>query len=388
MDPFGGFIAVIAAVAVLIFAANVKLARTLKRLDTLEVPSPTAWPKLSVIVPACNEGDTISPALATLRALDYPNFELVLIDDRSNDATTEHMQAAKEADPRVIFLRVDTLPEGWLGKVHALHQGVHASSGELILFTDADVTFKPEALRRSVAYFLDRKLDHLCVVPDITSRSMIASVMIATALRGIAISQRPWHTENPKRKETIGGGAFNMVRRSFFDSTPGFEWLRLEVADDIGLAHMMKQAGGRASVLIARGLVAVEWYPSFRTAMRGMEKNGFAQLARYRVWRGLGIAALFLVMSLSPFLALFHSSRFVNGAGALTIVASLASGVLVALATGSPILPQLLASPLGDVLVAFMVARATILGAARGGLIWRGTVYPTAALRDGMRVKF
>ncbi|MBI4820248.1 MAG: glycosyltransferase [Deltaproteobacteria bacterium] len=368
--------------------ANLKMVRSLSRLGDLELLPPPAWPKLSIVVPACNEGETLGPALTTLRALDYPNLEIVLIDDRSTDRTGQIMDEAREVDSRLTVIHLDRLPEGWLGKVHALDVGTKASSGEIILFTDADVVFARDALTRAVSYFEHRGLDHLCVVPDITSRSFVASTMIATALRGIALSQRPWNTENPKKKETIGGGAFNMVRRSFFEGTPGFEWLRLEVADDIGLAHLMKQSGGKPSVLIAGGLVAVEWYSSVWGAIRGMEKNGFAQIARYSLARGLLLAALMVGVGSAPFLAMAHPFDWVRIAGVTALLVGAANGVLLSRWMKTPLLPQLLASPVGDFLLAFLIVRSTVLGVARGGLIWRGTVYPTAELRKGVRIKF
>lgn len=372
---------------VLALAANVRMILALRRLPELRPPPPERWPRLSVVIPACNEADTIEPALATLRALRYPELELVLIDDRSTDATGAIMDRVAADDPRFRVLHNTALPEGWLGKVHALELGTRASTGEIVLFTDADVAFAPDALERTVALLEAERLDHLCVIPDLQSRSFVASMVIASAMRSIALSQRPWNAADPARKEAIGSGAFNMVRRAAFDRTEGFDWLRLEVADDIGLGLLMKRSGARSSVVLGAGSVKVEWYPSFRAAVRGMEKNGWAQLARFSVARGIALALVYLFVTVGPFLAL-GGPQWLSIAGAIAISALIVSTVLISRWTGHALLPMLLSAPFGDLLMVYVVIRATILGARRGGLVWRGTVYPNALLASGMRVKF
>ena len=126
-----------------------------------------------------------------------------------------------------------------------------------------------------------RQLDHLCALPSVISRSFWVRLGMASALRAIGLSQRPWEVEDPNKPGAIGSGAFNLVRRSSFERTEGFSWLRMEVADDVALDHLMKRSGGRPGLCAACELVRVEWYPSVRAMVRGLEKNGFAQMARY-----------------------------------------------------------------------------------------------------------
>ncbi|MCX5673257.1 MAG: glycosyltransferase, partial [Planctomycetota bacterium] len=113
--------------------------RGVPRLEEVRPPEPAAWPKLSVIVPACNEADKIEPAMRTLLAEDYPDLEILAVDDRSTDATGDIIDRLAAEDPRVRAIHVKELPAGWLGKVHALDRGFQESRGRFVLFTDADV---------------------------------------------------------------------------------------------------------------------------------------------------------------------------------------------------------------------------------------------------------
>ena len=133
-------------VPILALVANIKMLRMLRRFADLDPTPPPRWPKLSIIIPACNEAETIEPALAKMRLLDYPELELVLIDDRSKDATGAIMDRVAAEDPRFRVIHVEKLPEGWLGKVHALKLGTESSTGEILLFTDADVLLAKDAL--------------------------------------------------------------------------------------------------------------------------------------------------------------------------------------------------------------------------------------------------
>lgn len=368
---------------------NVLMARKVRRFRDLSPREPARWPRLSVVVPACNEAATLERAAATLLQQDYPDLQLVLVDDRSSDDTGAIVDRLAASDARVRPLHITELPDGWLGKVHALHRGLEAADGELVLFTDADVRFSPTALRRAVAYAEERALDHLCLIPDLSSRSFVVNLCIATALRAIAASQKPWRVEDPARKEAIGSGAFNLVRRKAFVATEGFEWLRLEVADDLGVGHLMKRAGARVGLAAASDDVTVPWYETLGQVFRGMEKNAFAQIARYSVVRGLVLSALFVFVALSPFVTLLPlgvPGLWLVGAGAL--LANVGNAWLFRSFSGFSPLPTLLSAPFGDLLLAAMVVRGTLLGALRGGLLWRDTVYPTALLKTGMRVDF
>src|SRR5262249_33940463 len=143
----------------------------------------------------------------------------------------------------------------------------------------------------------------LAVLAEVRIRSFWVGVCLASALRSLLALARPWEATDLRSSKAIGTGAFNLVRRSAFDRTPGFEWLRLEVADDIGLGLMMKRSGGRPGLMLGAGRVRPDTSPTLAAAVRGLDKNGLAQAARFSTWRGLGLAALGILGSLGPFVA-------------------------------------------------------------------------------------
>ena len=365
----------------------VMLVRRCPQLAEVDTKDPSAWPTLSVVVPARDEAHTIEPAVASLLAQDYPHLQVVLVDDRSTDETGTVIDRLAAKDSRVAAVHVRELPDGWLGKVHALQRGVERASGDFVLFTDADIHFAPGVLRRAIAWSEAERLDHLAVLAEVTSPSIWVAACVAASSRGLIGLARPWEATDPRSAKAIGTGAFNLVRRSAFERTPGFEWLRLEVADDIGLGLMMKRWGGRPGLLIGRGQVRHETYPTLFDAVRGLEKNGFAQGARFSAWRGSALVGLAVVGAFAPFAAFLPVGLPwlpLLGAGTLAVFATAAR--ILTRAFGAPLMSVLASLPLGDLLMAYVFARATLLGVRRGGLVWRGTTYPTRLLRDGQRV--
>jgi hypothetical protein len=356
-------------------------------LAEVEANEPSSWPTLSVVVPARDEAHTIEPAVASLLAQDYPNLQVVLVDDRSTDETGTVIDRLAAKDSRVAAVHVRELPDGWLGKVHALQRGVERASGDFVLFTDADIHFAPGVLRRAIAWSEAERLDHLAVLAEVTSPSVWVAACVAASSRGLIGLARPWEATDPRSAKAIGTGAFNLVRRSAFERTPGFEWLRLEVADDIGLGLMMKRWGGRPGLLIGRGQVRHETYATLFDAVRGLEKNGFAQGARFSAWRGSALVGLAVVGAFAPFAAFLPVGLpLLPLLGAATLAVFATAARILTRAFGAPITSVLASLPLGDLLMAYVVARATVLGIGRGGLVWRGTTYPTKLLRAGQRV--
>jgi glycosyltransferase involved in cell wall biosynthesis len=372
---------------VLFLRGAIALARRCPQLGALRPAEPSRWPSLAVVVAARDEADALESAVSTLLAQDYPALEVVLVDDRSGDGTGAAMDRLAARDPRVSVVHVRALPDGWLGKVHALQRGVERAGGAWLLFTDADVRLAPGVLRRAVAWAEERALDHVAVLADVAVRSFWTGVCYAATVRAILALARPWEAADPTSKRAIGTGAFNLVRRAAFDRTPGLEWLRLEIADDVGLGVMMKRAGARPALLLGRGCVAVDWYRTLPEAVRGLEKNGFAQAARFSLWRGLGVAALGTVGSLGAFAAFLPVGvGWLPAIGIAALGAHLAATAILARVRALPLGCGLLSVPLGELVMAWIVARATVLGARRGGATWRGTLYPTALLRAGRRV--
>ena len=367
--------------------AAVRVRRSLPALEAFD-PPPGPLPRVSVIVAARDEAETIEPAARTLLAQDDPDLEIVLVDDRSTDGTGAEIDRLADQDERVGAIHVTSLPEGWLGKVHALHCGVAAASGDFLLFTDADVHFAPAALRRAVAWCEARGLDYLAALPSLRPVSVWVDAVVSAFLRSFIATMRPWAVADPDSGAFIGVGAFNLVRRSAFEKTPGLEWLRMETADDVGLGLMMKASGARCGVATAFDLVSLTWYGSLGAAARGAEK-AYASAGNCRMTRVLIGATATLAVGVAPVAGIALAALLPTNPAAWALAAvvpvSVAAGALFIRWGRGRVLPALL-GPLVAPVSAGAFIRAGILGWWRGGVRWRGTLYPSEALRAGRRV--
>jgi hypothetical protein len=339
------------------------------------------------VIPACNEADTIEAAAATLLEQDYPDLEIVLIDDRSGDGTGAIIDQIAAADHRVRPLHITRLPDGWLGKVHALWRGSQQADGDWLLLADADVHLAPGTLRRAVAYAERHGLDHLAAGPDLWSTSFILDAAVSLFLRSFCVFMRCWAIGNPRSRAFIGVGAFNLVRRSALEATEGFPWLRLEVADDVGLGMMLKHAGARCCFVNATGLIGLDWYRTVAEMAHGTEK-AFASVARCSIVQLLVVCGLAVAMEWAPLVALLPLGHAgLMPLGLTMIAAAVASNVVVARWMHRRLLPAL-CTPLAVLFGVALLLRAGWLGLRRGGIQWRGTLYPSRMLREAIRVRF
>lgn len=365
----------------------VRTRRALAPLEKLSPGQPEHWPKLSVVVPACNEADKIEPAVRTLLAQDYPDLEIVLIDDRSTDVTGEIIDRVASEDPRVKAVHITELPEGWVGKVHALDRGYRESNGELVLFTDADVYFKRGVLRRAVAYFTREELDHLTIFPTLYAAGLVVDAMIAVFIRHFMLMTRAWGMRKGPVRSCVGIGAFNMVRRSAFERTEGFEWMRMETADDYTLGYMMKRSGATCDVVTAFGSVGLHWYRTIREVAVGAEK-GYAGAFRCSLLTAVVASLLMLAVEWSPlvslFVLVFGWPGLSTALAAANVLLFCFSTILLSRWAGVRVVPPLL-GPFVTPILAALAMRAGIVGHRRGGVMWRGTLYRSDELRKGRR---
>jgi glycosyltransferase involved in cell wall biosynthesis len=370
------------------------LIRTIKRVPAFHrqpAPMPAAWPLLSVVIPACNEAANLEAAVATLLQQDYPALELVLIDDRSTDGTGQLIERLGRQDPRIRTVHVEALPRGWLGKVHALHRGVEQSRGDWLLFTDADVHFASGTLRRAIALVLHQKIDHLALVPRTIQKSFWLELAVSAFGLLFLFTTRAANVNQPGSKAFIGIGAFNLVNSERFHRTPGFEWLRLEPGDDVGLGMMMKHAGATTRLAFAHENLSIRWYPSLGAMFKGLEKNLFGPGSHYRWWLLLLQVGVIWMIALAPFVAwafglVFGSLSLCFAGGAAICMQVILS---VFLAKERPIRSlYVLLFPVGMLLISAMMLRSGYQCVKNGGIDWRGTHYSIDELRAGQRVKF
>jgi glycosyltransferase involved in cell wall biosynthesis len=382
------------AVWTLVFIGFMWTLRGMPRLDeelkTLRLVV-EKWPSLSIIIPACNEADHIETAVKSILMQDYPDFEVIAVNDRSTDATGEILNRLAKTDSRLQVLHIRSLPRGWLGKVNAMHQGVQRAKGDWFLFTDADVHYHPGALRRALTYAQHYGVDHLALVPRVVINSFLLDVAVRAFGLLLLLSARAAKVNMPNSKTPFGIGAFNLVRAVLFKKTPGFEWLRLEPGDDYGLGLMINQAGGSTRLAFADKDLSMTWYENVGAMFRGLEKNTFGPGAHYKWWRLLVVVFVLWALLAAPCVALtagiVSGSWIMLGAALVTMTFHVVFSFVFVLEKRSETL-SLLLFPLGVVMFTAMVLQSGLKCLRNGGIDWRGTHYSIDELRAGQRVKF
>jgi glycosyltransferase involved in cell wall biosynthesis len=347
--------------------------------------TPIGNPRVSIIVPARNEEENVAAALSTLLKIDYDNYEVIAVNDRSTDRTGDVMDrvaATPEAVGRLKIIHVTELPHGWLGKVHAMWSAANQANGDWLLFTDADVLFRPDVLTRAQAYAEAERADHLVLFPRMIMEGPGERIMVAFFQTLFVFGHRPWKVADPKSKDHIGVGAFNLIRRRVYDAVGTYEALRFEVLDDMKLGKIVKNAGYAQRNVYGADLISLRWVKGAMGMVNNLTKNFFAVLS-FQWWRLLLSAFALAFLNLTPFLGIW----FAHGWARLPYAVALASifGIYVGMSWESDVPAYyFVLHPIGATLFVYILLRSMILTLARGGVVWRGTFYPLEDLRKGM----
>jgi len=342
--------------------------------DTEDLPS------LTVVVPAKDESTAIERSLRSLLASDYPALQVIAVDDRSTDATGNLMEkVAAEAAGRLRVLHITELPEGWLGKPHAMTMAAAQADSDWLLFTDADVIFAPDALRRAITFGKESGADHLVLYPTLVLHGWAEYMLIAFFQSMSVLAGRPWKVSKASAKrDYIGVGAFNMIRRPVYEALGGYAELRMEVLEDMRLGRRVKREGYAQRVAFGRDLVRIRWAESARGILRNLSKNLFAAF-RFRVGLVLMACVGMALFCLVPFAALAFPGP-AQWAGGVTVASLLLLNLRYMQWTGiSPIYLALF--PFATITFLWTLLCSTVLVLWRGGVLWRGTLYPLKDLR-------
>lgn len=352
---------------------------------------PEDAPRVSIIVSARNEAEHIRSALSSLLELDYPDYEVIAVDDRSDDGTghildqlqREWRERGAILHHRLKVIHLYELPPGWLGKPHAMWHAANQANGEWILFTDADVVFRPDALRRTMSYALHECADHVVLFPTMVMESPGERMMIAFFQSQFLFFHRLWRVHDAKARDAIGVGAFNLIRREVYQQVGTYKRLRLEVLDDMRLGEVVKQGGFLQRVAFGRNLLRLRWIFGASGMVRNLTKNGFAILL-FNPWFAAACICGVLAINVGP----FFGAAFATGLAKTGFLAALAA-ILVAyvgMSWYSDIPPYyFVLHPVGAVLFCFALMRSVVLTLAHDGIDWRGTHYPLAELRQFLR---
>ncbi|MCY9589074.1 glycosyl transferase family 2 [Paenibacillus chitinolyticus] len=352
-------------------------------------PLPDPTPLVSVIIAAKEEETTIRDTVRHLLAQTYPRLELIVVNDRSQDGTGRTLDELKRwseeerGDIRIPMrvIHVTRLPGGWLGKNHALYQGYRQARGQWLLFTDADIRFHPDTVREAVGFALSEHADHLTLTPHMTAPTFWLRSFIRHFLFSLSLFTRPWRANlDGERKGGMGIGAFNLIHRRAYEAIGTHEAIALRPDDDLQLGARVKLAGLRQRLASGRSRLQVEWYPSMRAAVRGLEKNLFSGFG-YKVSVAAAAGAGQLLLFTFPWLGmlLYGDWRSLVHLASVLIMTALYRKQIRMMA-GSPGLDTL-AVPASAALLVYVLVRSVGLTLKQGGVYWRGTFYSLSDLK-------
>ena len=360
--------------------------------------SPVENPRVSIIVPARNEEEDIELSLTRLLEIDYGNYEVIAVNDRSTDRTGEimermarsneqHLDApfpssfARSGDRlRVIHHR--ELPAGWLGKTHAMWTATNQATGDWLLFTDADVLFKPDSVRRALAYAEAERADHVVLFPQMIMKRPGEYMMIAFFQTMFVFGHRPWKVSDPRTKDHMGVGAFNLIRRSAYEAVGTYEALRMEVLDDMKLGKVVKNAGFAQRNVFGADLISIRWAHGARGVVDNLTKNFFAVLS-FQWWRVVISAFGLAFLNLMPFLGVWLAHGWERVPYAIALLSMFL--IYLGMSWRSRVPAYYFAlHPVSTVLFVYTLLRSMFHTLWNDGIVWRGTKYPLEELRKGM----
>ena len=360
---------------VLVFIQTVVNLRLVPRLKGEQTPK--NQPLVSIVIPARNEAQIIERSVRAFLAQDYANFEVIVVNDRSTDATLEILRRID--DSRLTVIDGEEPPAGWLGKPWALQQGSSRARGDILLFVDADLVYAPATLRRAIAEIESGDAGLITLLPHFemgTFAEQVGMPMMAfAAFCGLPLW---WSNRSRDVRLAIGGGSGILIRRGVFEAVDGFRALKSAVVDDIGLARHVRQHGEATRALRADDLITVRMYSSAREFVEGFTKNSFIVLGRNYL-AGAVMLVLLVVLHLFPYAFALTGDRFAIA----TVLLITVTRLVLFRSLRYSLLNAIFLHPLMVAFWAYIFLRSMWFTGVRNELRWRGRLYDAAQTRFG-----
>jgi chlorobactene glucosyltransferase len=351
------------------------------------MPPPSNAPLISVCIPARNEERNIRPCVEAVLAQDYPNFEVIVLDDRSIDSTPVILADMASRDLHLRSISGSDLPKGWAGKPHALHQASAVARGEWLCFIDADTFLSPATLSSCYANALETQADMFTIMTFQILGTFWEKVVMPLVMTGLSAGFSPRKVNDPKRKDAIANGQFILIKRTVYDAIGGHESVKGSIVEDKAIAEQVKWNGYRLIVADGMKMAHTRMYTSLPEMWEGWTKNIYLGLRDQPSLMALGVFGAFLAVIVSlvlPAWPLLGVYWYWNGGGWMAMTVILESLLLwtymiyarsmIALKMGiSPWYS--LTTPLGAAVFGAMMFTSAWNVLSRKGVTWKGRVY-------------
>jgi chlorobactene glucosyltransferase len=379
----GSSVLFMAALAILIWLHT----QAYLAIKTPAVRAPQAGPRVSVLVPARNEAHNIRHCAQALLAQDYPNYEVLVLEDRSTDATPAILAELSVHDPRLGVLHGAELPPGWAGKPHALHQAASAASGEWLLFVDADTFLAPNAVSAALAAAEAAGADLFTVMTEQVTGSFWERVVMPLVMTALSVGFSPRRVNDASKRDAVANGQFILIRRAVYDALGGHLRLKHHIVEDKALAELVKWSGYRLVVADGRGVAQTRMYTSLAQMWEGWTKNIYLGLSDHPAMLLLGAFGAFLALVAALFLPawpLLGGYWILQGGGwpALVVLAQALLVWAALLGMRMSVNAQMkiprayaLTTPLGAGIFAAMMLTSAFRVLSGRGVTWKGRRY-------------
>jgi len=337
-----------------------------------------AYPYISVCVPARNEERDIKNCVESLLNQDYPNFEVIVVDDNSNDNTAKIVCSMTEQYPNLIFVAGAQLASGWTGKPYALHQAYQRSRGQYLLFTDADLRYQSHALKTAIHTMICKDIDLLTLMPAAIFGSFWERAVQPVIFGFIAALTNFRKVNSESHQSAVGFGAFLLFKKEAYQKIGGHLSVANEVLEDIMIAKKAKFNG--LSILVADGknLFSIRMYHSMKEIWIGWRKNIFLAM-KSSIFRASYYIVMVLCFLLTPYVVVMCNLWV--GVGSLWVGISLL-GLALSLVTGLGLCHELglerkyvFLFPLGAIVMVVIMFNSMVQILLLRRTEWRGRIY-------------
>jgi chlorobactene glucosyltransferase len=268
-------------------------------------PPAASAPLISICIPARNEENNIRRCVEAALAQDYPNIEVIVLDDRSTDATLTQLKEIASHDSRLIPISGSDLPEGWAGKPHALFQASAVARGEWLCFVDADTFLNPEAISSCYAKAIETKADLFTVMTRQILGSFWEKVVMPLVMTALSVGFSPRKVNDPSRRDAIANGQFIMIKRAVYDAIGGHESVKDQITEDKAISERVKWNGHRLVVADGMQVLSTRMYTSLATMWEGWTKNIYLGLRDHPSMLLLGAFGALLALIVALFLPIW-----------------------------------------------------------------------------------
>ena len=344
------------------------------------------FPKVSIILPARNEEKYIARCLDSLLKQDYPNFEIIAINDSSTDRTEVIMQHYAARDPRILVVNAKSKPVGWVGKNWACYQGYLRATGNLLLFTDADTVHLPSTMSLSVKHLIFENLDALTAIPKLLCKDFWTKItlpMLSTFLYSRFSALR---VNDPKTKIGYFFGSFFIISRRTYEKVGTHKAVRHEIIEDGALGGKVKEEKFMMKMVRGDNYIEAIWARDFHTLWHGLRRLMIPLYNQKRKRASLMAIAIFFLL-FEPFLLLPYSLLFLNIArdDIFSLILIVSDTMACAIIIFSSVIQlrlsvfqnpiYALASPLAGAIISLSFITSIIDARKKGTVSWRGRQY-------------